>query len=354
MTGRVQAGLSILAVVFTGYLAIGGMVWTGPVVLPAVFVGALILYLVTTWLCIFWDAAPRTRRDGEAVLQRSVRLPAWACVLTLAATAIVPSAGWYSVAESARLESFATWSLGGIGALLTIVMVRRRPLVAWTGVLMLAVASAAWIGVVNALTFGAVGAAVWVGTAQLLTSLVDRAAVDTAELTEIERRSSEWLASQEGRRRERRVRVQQALALAGPILTRTIETEGRLSPTERDEARLAEGALRDELRGPRLLDESVRAKLHAARRRGSIVTVLDEGGLDGASDETLGRIRADLARALDGATSDRIYIRTSPHESTAVTVVGRSQPGDDPAGEEVVDLWHEIPHTTAETGERHP
>ncbi|MFS0867862.1 hypothetical protein AB3M83_11100 [Microbacterium sp. 179-B 1A2 NHS] len=347
MTGRVRAGLSILAVVFTAYLAIGGMVWTGRVDMPAIFVAALVLYLVTTWLCIFWEAAPRTRRGGEAVLQRSAPLPVWACVFALAATAVIPSATWYSVAEAARLESFATWTLGGVGALLTIVMVRRRPLVAWAGVVMLAAASSAWIGPVNALTLGAVGAAVWVGTAQLLTGLVDRAALDTAELTEIERRSSEWLASQEGRRRERRVRVQQALALAGPVLTRTIESDGRLSAAERDEARLAEGALRDELRGPRLLDESVRAKLHEARRRGSIVTVLDEGGLDGVSEEALERIRGHLARALEGAASDRIYIRTSPHESTAVTVVGRSHPGDDPGDEEVVDLWHEIPHEPA-------
>lgn len=352
MSGRIHAGLTIVAVVFTTYLVAGALVWTGPVEQPIVFIAALATYLATTWLCIFWDAAPRTRPvasgtgggDDEDLLRRGGELPLWACVLALAAAAVVPAATWYAVAETARLEPFATWSLGGIGALLTIVMVRRRVIVAWAGLVILAISSAAWIGVVGALTLGLVGAVVWVVAAQLLMALVDRAAVDTAELTGIQRRSSEWLASQDGRRRERRVRVQQALEVAGPVLIRTIETDGLLSETEREQARLAEGTLRDELRGPRLLDESVRARLHEARRRGSIVTVLDEGGLDDASGDALDAIRADLARALEGAASDRIYIRTSPHESIAVTVVGRSLEGGDPDADEVVDLWHEITH----------
>lgn len=342
MTGRVQTGLSIVAVVFTAYLAVGGLAWTAPVNEPAVFIAALSLYLVTTWLCVFWDSVPRPAADGG--LRRTGALPLWVCSLVLASAVIVPFGTWSAVDQSARLEPFATWSLGGVGALLTIVMVRRRPLVAWTGVVLLGASAAIWIGIVDALTLGLVGAAVWAVVAQLLTALVDRAAVDTAELTSSQRRSFEWLASQEGRRRERRVRVQQALAVAGPILIRTIETDGDLEPAEREQARVAEGSLRDELRGPRLLDEAVRERLQEARLRGSTVTVLDEGGLDATAPDALERIRADLAAALEGASSERIYIRTSPHPRVAVTVVGRSRRRDDPGGDEVVDLWHEIAH----------
>ncbi|AZS44620.1 hypothetical protein [Microbacterium oleivorans] len=350
MNVRVQTGLSIVAVVFTAYLAVGGLVWTAPVRQPALFIAALSLYLVTTWLCVFWDFAPRPGGEDRpetapaGSLPRGGSLPLWLCVLVLATTVIVPLATWASVDESTRLQTFATWSLGGIGALLTIVTVRRRPLFAWIGVALLGVSSSIWIGILNSLALGLVGAAVWVIAAQLLTGLVDRAAVDTAELTGIQRRSFEWLASQEGRRRERRVRVQQALAVAGPLLIRTIESDGDLEAEERERARLAEGSLRDELRGPRLLDEAVRARLQEARLRGSTVTVLDEGGLDAVGPAALDRIRADLADALKGASSERIYIRTSPHPRVAVTVVGRSRRRDDPNGDEVVDLWHEIVH----------
>jgi hypothetical protein len=303
---------------------------------------------------VFWDFAPRPggedRKTEPAPSEAPARdgsLPLWLCVLVLATTVLVPLGTWSAVGEEAKLQSFATWSLGGIGALLTIVAVRRRPLFAWIGVVLLGVASSIWIGILDSLALGLVGAAVWVITAQLLTALVDRAAVDTAELTGIQRRSFEWLASQEGRRRERRVRVQQALAVAGPLLIRTIESDGDLEIEERERARLAEGSLRDELRGPRLLDEAVRGRLQEARLRGSTVTVLDEGGLDAVGPAALDRIRADLAEALKGASSERIYIRTSPHPRVAVTVVGRSRRRDDPQGDEVVDLWHEIAHPRA-------
>ena len=120
---------------------------------------------------------------------------------------------------------------------------------------------------------------------------------------------------------------------------------GAESPSPlRLEARIAEGRLRDELRGPRLLDDEVRAGIDAARRRGATVTVLDEGGLENVGPDALVTIRRELAETLRTAHSRRLYIRTSPHDRVAVTVVGRSTPpGTD---EEAVDLWQEIPHAS--------
>jgi len=136
--------------------------------------------------------------------------------------------------------------------------------------------------------------------------------------------------------------VQRALAVAGPVLVRTVESDGALDDDERETARLAEGRLRDDLRGRRLLDDAVRGQLEAARRRGAVVTVLDEGGLDGIDDEAMETVRAQLAAALEEASSERLYIRTSSHPQIAVTVVGRSRRADDPSADEQVDLWHEI------------
>ena len=81
------------------------------------------------------------------------------------------------------------------------------------------------------------------------------------------------------------------------------------------------------MRAPRLLDDAVRTELERARRRGANVTVLDEGGLEGLDEDSLGVIRGQLAETLRSAASDRLYIRTSPHETVAVTVVGRSAAG---------------------------
>lgn len=335
--------LTALAVAFTTYLAFGALLWTASPAHPLLLVASVVLYLLTTWLCIFWNVRAPADHVAPAVVgglgRRSV-LPMWATALAVLVAALVPSASWLAAGDAARLESFATWTLGGVGALMSIVMVRRRPWAAWTGVAILAVSATAWIGIADALTLGLVGAVLWVGSAQLLTWLVERAARDTAELTDIERAASEWLASQDGIRRARRTHVQRALTIAGPILVRTIETEGGLDDDERLLARVAEGTLRDDLRGPALLDDAVRERLADVRRRGAAVTVLDEGGLDDVDAAQLARIHGELAAVLDDAHSERVYIRASRDERTAVTVVGRSASAE---GEDDVDLWREIP-----------
>ncbi|WP_349426760.1 hypothetical protein [Microbacterium sp. LWS13-1.2] len=354
--------LVVLAVAFTAYLAARGLSWTGPITQPLVVVVTLAFYLATTWLCIFWEPAStrstpppapspatgsRAEDDAKTAvdgIRGPVRLPPIAQVLALACAVIVPSAISVSVGADARTAPFATWYLGGIGALMTIVMVRRRPWTAWTGIVALTVASMLWMGPVNALALGLVGSIVWVTCAQLLVFSMDRAARDTSRLTRLQRAATGWQTSQIVRQRERRVQVQKALAVAGPVLTRTVAHAGVLSDPDRLEARIAEGKLRDEMRGPRLLDDEVRAELERARRRGANVTVLDEGGLDDVDDEQLGVIRAQLADALRSATSDRLYIRTSPDERVAVTVVGRSPSVAGPSDEDSVDLWLEIPH----------
>lgn len=336
----VRSSLSGLGFVFAAYLAIGGLLWTGPVAQPSIFVATLALYVVVAGICIYWTApvSEDMDRDVTGFGPRSV-LPVPAVLLALATALIAPSASWLAVSAPARLESFATWSLGGIGALMTIVMVRRRPWVAWVGVGILSVQSFLWIGVSASLAYGLVGAFVWVGGAQLLTWLIDRAARDARQMNRVQRSAEAWLAVQDASGRERRVRVRQALAIAGPILARTIETGGQLTTEEQEEARLAEARLRDELRGGKLLDEAVRERIDAVRATGASVTVLDEGGLEGIENPGLQRVRQELAEILADVGSDQLIIRAAAHDLIAVTVVGRSSAAD---GDDTVDLWREI------------
>lgn len=340
--------LAALALAFTVYLAVRALAITEDVPYPGVSYAAFALYLVTTCICIYWDRAwmrgSRGRSDA-APHAPSSRLPVWVAALALTTAVLVPGAIAYAVGPDWRTATFATWYLGGIGALMVIVTVRGRPWVAWAGIAILAVESMVWMGPVNALTLGLVGSVVWVVVAHLLRFSLDRAARDTAQLAQLQRAASAWQASQLVRQRERRVQVQRALAVAGPVLARAVATGGRLDEDDRLEARLAEGRLRDELRGPRLLDDDVRVELDRARRRGAAVTVLDEGGLDGLAEDTLTAIRSQLAETLRSAASDRLYIRTSPHESVAVTVVGRSGSDQGLSDEDAVDLWREIPHS---------
>lgn len=342
----VRAILSIIAVAFTAYFAARGLLWRqGGVEHPWIILVILPLYLVVSWVTIFWGVWPARQAGAATKAAPRGALPRWVAAVVLVVAVMVPNGVFFAVAPDARTQPFATWVIGAVGALMTIVMLRRRPWMAWTGFVAASVSISLWIGPLTALALGLVGSIVWVTTAQLLMIALDRAAHDTVQLAELQQAASAWQASQSGRQRERRVQVQRALQIAGPILGRTIETGGNLRPAERLEARLAEGRLRDELRGPRLLDDVVRTELEAARRRGITVTMLDEGGLEDLPEAELAAVRAELADILRSASSSRLIIRTSPHDQVAVTIVGRSGDGESLSDEDSVELWHEIPRT---------
>lgn len=334
-----------LALAFTAYLAARGLWWTEPIDQPTLVIGSLALYLAGTWMCLFMEPRPYPRRpkaDGEPRPPVS-RLPMPATLVTMLVALVVPSGIALGVGPAARTEAFATWYIGGVGVLMAVVMIRRRPWFAWAGMALLAAACHVWMGLVVALALGLVGSLMWVTAAQLLIISLDRATADTIRLAELQQAASAWQASQAGRQRERRIQVQRALAIAGPVLTRVVRSAGHLDQEGRAAAHLAEGLLRDELRGARLLDDEVRAALEAARRSGVAVTVLDEGGLDGVDAASLATIRAELAQTIRAARSRRLYIRTAPHDTVAVTIVGRQEADGALSDDDSVDLWREIP-----------
>lgn len=340
----VRSVLSTIALALTAYLAARGLLWTQPdtVVHGWLIVAALTFYLPVTWLWILWGRPPRGVAAGAPTPAAGRRLPPGAAALALAAAVLVPNAAFLAVTEEGRNEPFVTWVIGGIGALMTIVMVRGRAVIAWVGLGLLAVTASVWLGIIPALSLGLVGSIVWVAAAQLATIALNRAARDAEHLSELQQAASAWQAAQSGRQRERRIHVQRALQLAGPILGRTIETGGNLRAAEKEAARLAEQSLRDELRGPRLLDDCVRVEIDAARRRGVAVTLFDEGGLEGLDADALAAVRSELAEVLREAASERLIIRTSPHPDVAVTVVGRSSVEGAGGDDDDVDLWREI------------
>ena len=165
---------------FTAYLAARGLWWTAPVPAAArphrhtrpVPRHDLAVHLLGATP---HGRSPRRDEQRRPGVRRDPAPPCRrgrACSRSRAAF-LVPSAIAVAVGAEARTAPFATWYLGGIGALMTIVMVRRRPWIAWIGIAALAVASMAWMGPLNALDLGLVGSIVWVAATQLLL-LLDR------------------------------------------------------------------------------------------------------------------------------------------------------------------------------------
>lgn len=149
---------------------------------------------------------------------------------------------------------------------------------------------------------------------------------------------------------ERRRRLHHADRTAAPMLRHIVDEHGELDAAARAECRVLEQALRDEIRGRSLLNEAVREMVSAHRRRGALVQVLDDGGLDGTDPEALDALLDDVARRLEPVRSSRIVIRTGqPDSDTAITVVA-STPDEMAAAlgldtDDEVDLWLAIPRS---------
>jgi len=327
MRRSVRSITTALALGFALYFAARGIWWTVQPDAPLLFVAAIAFYLAAILTAVL--GAPR-----------EVRMPVGSAVLALASSAIVPALVSLALEPSLRGAPFATWYIGATGLLAVVCIVRRRPLVGWAMLVTLIVAACAFMGIGSAFTLGLVGSITWVVVAQLLVLFWDRAVRDTERLADIQRAVSAWHATQLVRQRERRVRAQRALAVAGPVLSRTIAVRGQLSEDERLQARLAEGTLRDELRGGELMSDAVREAITEARRAGATVTVFDEGGLEGIDEQRIDEIRAELAGVLARARSNRLIIRAGRDETNAVTVVGRTAGGA--TDDDAVELWHEI------------
>jgi hypothetical protein len=319
-----------LALVFACYFAARALAWTTPPPRPMLVLLAVAIYLASFAVIAIVGAG------------RSVQMPRWAAALALVSALAIPQLSNLGLDSADLRAPYATWYIGSVGLTGVVCIVRRRPWAGWLVLVLLTLSSTAWIGFLQALGLGLVGSTVWMVIAQLLVAFWRRAVRDTDRLAGIQQAASAWQATQIVRQRERRERVQYALTVAGPVLGRVIETRGELSPDEKRAAHLAEGRLRDEIRGGELLNERARAAIESARARGATVTVFDDGGLEGLDEHTKGRIREELADVLSGSSSARLIIRAPKDARIAVTVVGRSAAGAS-SDEDSVELWHEIP-----------
>lgn len=328
MRRTVRSITTALSLGFALYFAARAIWWVEPPTVPVLMIAAIVLYLAAVLTAVLATSAS------------THRMPLGACVMALLASGGVPVLVTLALEPSLRMTGFATWYIGALGLLGVVCVVRRRSLCGGIVLLVLIVAACISMGPAQAFRLGLVGSITWVVVAQLLMLFWDRAVRDTERLADIQQAVSAWNASQVVRQRERRVRAQRALAIAGPVLARTVASHGELTADERTQARLAEGTLRDELRGEILLNDSVRQAIANARRRGSVVTVFDEGGLAGMEEQRLDAIRDELAEVLWQARSNRVIIRAGRDDEVAVTVVGRAAEG--PSDDDPVDLWHEI------------
>lgn len=327
-----RSSLVALAAVFSAYHIARGVLTMGMPTHPAPVIVALCVYGVITVLAL-WPFGGRG-------------LPTWAAALSFSCTVVI------TLLVTSQLDAladngYATWHTNAEGTLLTILMVRGHKLMAAAGTLFLVIYSVVWCGFVGSAQIGVTGAVAWVVLAYVMTGALQKAEAGATQLMDAEREAVRWEASQHAHRSERRERLETASRIAGPMLRDVVLAAGRLTDAERDQARLLEARLRDDIRGRALVNDRVRDAALAARRRGIVVQLLDEGTIDDLDAAEQHRVLARVAEAIDAADTERLIVRTAPVRSdAAVTIVGVSTPPPETGdSEDDVDVWLEIPRS---------
>lgn len=337
----VPRGLIVaLASVFSGYHVILGLYTIDVPSNPLPVIVAMALYLTVTALSL----AP-----GQPE-----RMPTWLAGLNVLVCAAMPLliAPWLDLQREGGL-GYATWYVAAIGTLMTITSTRRRHLFAWAGIALLVVHTIVWGGFGAILGIGVVGSVVWVAISHILSRALASASRDALQFAEAEREATNWEAAQEAHLTERQLRLGTTTDRALPMLSLIAERNGALTETERAECLYLEAGIRDEIRGRSLLNDRVRWAVLDARRRGAVVTLFDEGGLDDIDEARMQPALDRLADAIAGTQARRIIARTAPADSdVAITVVGITPTGeassselgsdDEESDDDEVDLWLEI------------
>lgn len=327
--------LIALAIVFSSYNLVRGLITLGQPLSPWPSIWAMLMYALATAISL---------RLG----MRGV-LPLWAAAFNLSTAVVVPLLVT-SQLDGAVDNGYASWHVASIGVLMTITIVLRQEIWGWAGIAFLALQTTLWSNLGEAIEIGVSGAVLWGVLASLLTRSLVGVERQAKRLADLEQEAALWQAMQHAHDRERTVRLEQTTREAMPVLREVILTGGVLPEQQRVEAGLIESALRDEIRGRALISPAVRARLEDARRLGTRVSVLDEGSLDDLDEDAHQVVLARLADELVSVECSSLVVRTGPLGSTiAVTVVGLSPSPDPDEVEDDVVLWVEINRDGAAT-----
>ncbi|RDI48943.1 sensor histidine kinase [Nocardia mexicana] len=218
-----------------------------------------------------------------------------------------------------------SWILVAYSYVLALLAIRGRIAAAWIGL----ATAAAVFAATGAGTAAAIdGAAVTTGTVLAASgfALYMRPMLRSFHLARAEvARHAGAEARIAAQDRERRRQLSYLDRTARPMLE-SIASGEPPDDARRQECALLEAQLRDRLRAPCFDTPGMVDATRRARRRGVAVTLLDDGGLDAASDEVRNRALATSTAALDATTDGRITVRALPPGRPLLVTVVSDQP----------------------------
>ena len=310
--------LSFFGLVFGLFHAVLGVIWINENDRAEIVIAALIAYVAILIATI---------SVGE-----SRALPRWVAWIDLTVCALIPLA-INSQLDASHLGDYATWYVLGVGTILGGMAVRGRRVLAWVGLAVLVLEIAAWGGLGSLASTGLPGVLSLVVTGHAVSLGVERAVKAAQELNRLAAVSAAETAAVEAAGEVRSKLLDKTLRTALPALNLIAALGGNLTDSQKREALLLEAALRDEIRGEALLNDSMRSAIKAARERGVEVLVLDEGGLDGLEPEEREQLLNRASASFVNVSAGRLTVRSPRGEDWRITVAA-VRPGT-----AAPDLW---------------
>ena len=266
------------------------------------------------------------------VLYRGVKLPIAQAIFNLGAAALVPLL-INSQINPSEADAYTTWYVIGIATLMAATAVRQQRLVAWLGIGIMVLQVISWAGFLAGWQTGLAGAIMLVFAGHTISSGIEKASRDTISFTQQALEIEKEQVANAAASAERRLRLETALRGARPMLDLIQNQNGKLTDSQKLDARLLEASLRDEIRGRGLMTDSIRKSVTDARLRGVEVILLDEGGLDRVSESERLEILNKIANSIDQVLEGRVTLRAPSEEAWKVTLVATR------SGIAKPDLW---------------
>lgn len=314
--------LIISSLMFALYHATLGAIWLFQYPQPLLAALAIAIYLATVIPTI--------------VAFETLALPPFMGILNLAAACVIPLLINSQINDSLA-GTYATWYVAAIATLMAATAIRQQQIISWIGLVIMVLQVITWGGLDSITTTGVIGALILVFAGQAIASGLSRAGREAQAYADQATLEAAEMAATTAIRDERKRQSAITLRRALPLLERIEKTAGELDENDRLQARLLESELRDEIRGRQLINDSTRDSIRQARLRGIEVIVLDEGGLDQASDDQRNQLLNQAAAAIDECQGGRITLRAPANEQWMLTMVcmrpGASAP----------DMWLRLP-----------
>jgi hypothetical protein len=249
-----------------------------------------------------------------------IRIPIWLALINLFAAVVLPALIILQRQEIGN-DKIGAWVVMGTGVILTAAAVRQHPRIAVLGLASLITQIVLSYGPISLIRDGLVGAIVFVLAGLGVSRGIRRANEESEKYLAQQTKSLAAIAALEAAESARQERLQEVLKQAIPMLKKITSATGALDSSDRNQAKLLELTLRDEMRGRALMIPALKGEVARLRSLGVEVAVLDEGGMDDLDLPTKEQLLQKAIAALVIVSTGRVTIRSPKNESFRLTVV---------------------------------